>query len=262
MSSQTADTQVESNNVSIPKFFTKNINNLLGHFGYGFSKRRPAPKPEHFIRRQKLLETYNIDTLLDVGANIGQYSKRMRKHVHYNRRIISFEPMEKEFLTLSETAKSDPLWEVEHFALGNENGTSEIQISGNSVSSSMLDMLPSVLDACTEKAAYVGKEAITVKTLDSIFDQYCTQKNNIFLKIDTQGYERTVLEGALESLPHISGLQLEMSLMPFYKGEILYNEMIDYVSSLGFKLMSMEPALEDSKTGRQLQFDGVFFREK
>lgn len=247
--------------VKVPKFVSSNINNLLKRLGYRFTKIKPAPPKDFFIRRKKLLDTYKIDTLLDVGANIGQYSKRMRNNVNYTGRIISFEPMSKEFLTLSDVAKDDPLWDVANFALGNENGKSEIQISGNSVSSSILDMLPSVLDACTDEAAYIGKEEITVKTLDSVFSEYCTPENNVFLKIDTQGYERTILEGALESLPNISGLQLEMSLMPFYKGEILYNEMIDYVNSLGFKLMSMEPALENPETGRQLQFDGVFFRE-
>jgi len=261
MSSPTLETQNESKSANLPKLVTRNINTLLGHLGYRFSKKRPTPLADHFIRRKKLLDTYKINTLLDVGANIGQYSKRMRNRVNYQGRIISFEPMLNEFTELSNLANSDPLWDVANYALGNECGKGEIKISGNSVSSSMLEMLPSVIDACSEEAAYIGTEEITIKTLDSVFDQYCSSDDNIFLKIDTQGFERSVLEGSLESLPHISGLQLEMSLMPFYKGDIMYNEMLDYVNGLGFKLMSIEPALEDANTGRQLQFDGVFFRE-
>lgn len=240
---------------------TRNINNLLGKFGYRCSNIKPIELERHYVRQRKLFDAYKIDTIFDVGANIGQYGMKMRSKIDFKGRIISFEPMSKEFSQLSKVSSEDSLWEVANFALGKVNVNSEIQISGNSVSSSLLDMLPSVVETCGETAAYVRTEQIIVKTLDSIFNENYTSGDNVFLKIDTQGYEKAVLEGALDSLPNILGLQLELSFIQFYEGDSLYQEMINYVDKLGYKLMSIEPVLHHPESGRLLQIDGLFFRE-
>lgn len=44
----------------------------------------------------------------------------------------------------------------------------------------------------------------------------------MYLKIDTQGYEEKVLNGAEELLSKVKVIQTELSLMPLYKGKILF----------------------------------------
>lgn len=69
-----------------------------------------------------------------------------------------------------------------------------------------------------------------------------------------------VLEGARALLPRVHGIQLELSLLPLYEGQVLYREMIDWLAEKGFELWSVMPGFVDQATGRMLQMDGVFFR--
>ena len=71
-----------------------------------------------------------------------------------------------------------------------------------------------------------------------------------------------ILKGASQSLHKIIGLQIELSLVEMYKNEVLFEEMIAYLKDKGFALYGVEPGLINVKTGRLLQMDGIFFREK
>ena len=209
-------------------------------------------------RRLHLMTRYKINLIFDVGANIGQFANAMRKN-GYTGRIVSFEPLSSAFARLKEKAKNDDLWECVNIGLGNYEGKAIINIAGNSQSSSILDILPAHLQAAPE-SCYIGKEEIMITTVDSIINRYYHDGDKAFLKIDTQGYERYVLEGIQSSHDPIIGIQLEMSFEPLYEGELLFSNMIDYMSAKGFTLMSIEPILTNPKTGQLLQVDGIFFR--
>jgi hypothetical protein len=81
------------------------------------------------------------------------------------------------------------------------------------------------------------------------------------LKIDVQGYEGAVLDGAssLFADGSIVGLQLELSLVPLYGGAMTYREGLDRAESLGMTLMGLDPVFADPKSGQLLQADSVFF---
>jgi hypothetical protein len=85
---------------------------------------------------------------------------------------------------------------------------------------------------------------------------------NAYMKIDTQGFEKNVIEGAKESLKDIKGLQLELSMVELYQGETLVTDMINYIEDKGFTLYSLEPGFYDTKSGQLLQVDGIFYRQK
>ena len=80
------------------------------------------------------------------------------------------------------------------------------------------------------------------------------------MKIDTQGYEDRVLKGATELLNRTTGVQLELSLIPLYKGQLLYDEIIKKLEAIGFELWSINPVFTEPVTGRLLQVDATFFR--
>ena len=96
-------------------------------------------------------------------------------------------------------------------------------------------------------------------TLDSLFPDLVTDGDRVLLKLDVQGYERSVLEGAGVSLPRIQAAQLELSLVSLYDGEALFHEMLEIMRGHGFTLMSVEPTMVD-QTGQMLQIDGYFGR--
>ena len=205
-----------------------------------------------------LLRSNRIDLVFDVGANFGQYATSLRE-CGYRGRIVSFEPLTSAFSRLEANAKADPLWEVVNIGLGDRDERATINIAGNSQSSSLLEMLPAHLKSAPV-SAYVGKEEITVSRLDSVFSKYHRPGDRTFLKLDAQGYERKILDGASLSLTDILGIQLEMSIEPLYSNEMPYLEMLGYLAGMGFTLASIEPGFGDPESGRMLQMDGIFFR--
>jgi FkbM family methyltransferase len=225
---------------------------LIHKTGYDLVKRQ---LPEDI----RLLCEHRINLIFDVGASIGHYVRHVRTH-GYRGHIISFEPLAASFSILEAKARSDPLWKVENYALGHFDGESEINVAGNSESSSLLPMLPSHVSALPT-AAYIGKERIAVRKIDSIISEHYRPGQNLFLKIDAQGYEKQILEGARGSLDRIVGIQVEMSLLPLYAGETLIGEMIPFLSELGYNLRATQPAFVDPVTKQLWQLDGIFFKK-
>lgn len=205
------------------------------------------------------LRKFDIDLVFDVGANTGQFATDIR-HWGYAGRIVSFEPLSQAYSKLLQSSAGDPMWDAySRCALGDYNGEVEINIAGNSESSSILPMLESHLSAAPE-SAYQGKEIAPIKMLDAITGQYLKDTRAAFLKIDTQGFEWQVLNGARDTLPHIKGILVELSFVPLYEGQHLWREVIDRLEEEGFTLWAFKPVFSDQATGRTLQADGIFYR--
>jgi hypothetical protein len=103
---------------------------------------------------------------------------------------------------------------------------------------------------------------VDLRTLDSVSKQLVTDSERIFLKLDVQGFESKVLQGAEQFLGRVSGMQLELSLVPLYDGECLFHPMLHCLEERGYDLWSMVPGLVDPSTGRLLQMDAVLFRKE
>lgn len=211
------------------------------------------------VRRMKIIETHQIDTLFDIGANAGQYASKMRK-LGYGKRIISFEPLKSAFQALKKVSSKDKNWLIYNYALGNDDIKSVINVAGNSQSSSILNMLPAHSTSEPE-SKYIAKQEIEIKRIDSVFNSFCKEGSSVMIKIDTQGFEKKVIEGAKDSLHHVKLIQLEMSIIPLYESEISFVEMINYLESKGFQLFSLENGFSDSTTGQLLQVDGIFVQK-
>lgn len=212
----------------------------------------------YLSRRIKLLNYYNIDIVLDIGANIGQYGSELRD-LGYKNTIVSFEPLKSEFKDLEKKSYSDSNWSVFNHGLGSKEEQMQINIAENSYSSSILEILPKHTDIAPE-SNYVGKELIKIKSLDSIFDNFCDSESKVYMKIDTQGFEKEVLIGAKNSLQKIDLLQIEMSLVPLYENESSFIEMLEFLTSNNFCLVGFESGFIDNISGELLQVDGLFKR--
>ena len=209
----------------------------------------------------QLFETHHIDTIIDVGANDGGYGELLRRG-GFAGSILSFEPLEHEHARLEAKAKNTDKWLVApRMALGSENREVEIHVAGNSASSSILPMNQRHADAAPE-SKYVGVQRVQMRRLDEVAHPMIEHSKKLLLKIDTQGYEMSVLSGAEKLIPRIAGIQLELSLTQLYDGQVLYIEMIQWLQARGFDLWSVIPGFVDAATARMLQFDGVFFRTR
>jgi FkbM family methyltransferase len=239
----------------MPKKTIKKLSRSLG-----IDLKRYNIQTSEAAKMQRLLAYHNIDLVFDVGANIGQYAKSLRD-LGYSGRIVSFEPLSSAYSQLKAVSEKDPLWEIApQAAIGNQEGEIIINIAGNSQSSSALPMLDAHLGAAPQ-SAYSGSETVKLSRLDTLAKDYIkSETKSIFLKIDVQGLEKQVIEGATAILPSIKGIKLELSLVPLYEGQVLFKEMIDIIEKLGYELYGIEPGFTAEKTGRMLQMDGIFFK--
>jgi FkbM family methyltransferase len=228
------------------------INNVLAGRGYEL-RRHPA------ARRQQLLVAHNVDLVLDVGAATGAYGTELRAF-GYRGLIVSFEPLNGAYAALRDAQRGDNRWRAVQTALGNEEGEIEINIAGNSDSSSMLPMLEATRKAAPH-ASYVGVQKVRVCRLDDVSAEYIGAATHPFLKMDTQGYEKQVLEGATMTIPKLVGIQIELSFIPLYEGSMLADEAIGHLYAQGFAIEGIEPGFRNPWTGQLLQADGLFVRQ-
>jgi FkbM family methyltransferase len=225
--------------------------------GLEISRYRPSNSAN--AQLNSALSHLDIDLIFDVGANQGQFAMGIREY-GYVGRIVSFEPLTEARFTLKELSDKDSAWTMhEQCAIGDNDGRIDINISGNSVSSSVLPMLDSH-SAAAENSGYVAAESVPIFKLDSVAGQYMKKDDNLFLKIDTQGYEWQVLDGATDTLALAKGVLCELSLVPLYEGQRLWRDIVDRLEHEGFMLWALQKGFTDPRTGQSLQMDGIFLR--
>lgn len=234
------------------------VKNLALKFGVQIRRYNPSESLE--ARLFKQMEVHNIDMVFDVGANDGGYG-RMLRGGGYLGQILSFEPLSETHKKLQQAAAGDPNWHIaERQAIGGHDGEIEINLAGNTTSSSILPMNSTHVEAAPQ-SKYVGSELVPIRRLDSIEHSCLQSAKSILLKIDTQGYEMEVLRGAENTLKRVVGAQIELSLTPLYAGQALYREIIEHMAEHGFSLWGVVPGFTDPVSGRMLQMDGVFYKD-
>lgn len=235
------------------------ISRLLASPPQMVSTRYGGPTWEQ--RRQRLFETLGTDLVLDVGANAGQYAVEIRRG-GYAGRIVSFEPASETFARLREATRSDPLWTAQQLALGSAPCTATLNVAANEgKSSSFLDQRE-VAFGTTATMRYVGAETVEVSTLKTVGPDVASERDRIALKIDVQGLELEVLEGAGSFLDRVQAIETELSLYPMYEDQPDWRRLCDRTEELGFAFFAVDPGYSDPRSGRLIEMDGLFVREE
>jgi FkbM family methyltransferase len=178
----------------------------------------------------------DIDVILDVGANVGQFGASLRAQ-GYRGKIVSYEPISTVYRTLAANTASDLEWDINNFAVGEINGSATINVSMSSEFSSILASTCAAV-RYHDAAAVTRSELIVVKKLDDVFPR---PSGNMLLKIDTQGYERQVLEGARSLLPKLKGVLMELPIVHLYKDTWQFHEAIAFMADAGFVPSQIHP---------------------
>jgi FkbM family methyltransferase len=234
---------------NLGKDLTKKLLSLLGYKIAKIPGKRGTATP--------LFQSFNIDTIFDIGANVGQYAQSLRND-GYNGRIISFEAVPEVHSILRENARSDINWLIgENVALSDFVGTAVFYKSHNSVSSSLLTPTSESMAACPE-TKICEEIHVPVRLFDEYFEFYTNRKNRVMLKIDAQGAELKVLEGAKKSLQKISLIQVELNVAEVYEGQPAYFEVDDALRMRNFNLVDILPGFRNYQDGRLLQYDAVY----
>lgn len=207
-----------------------------------------------------LLRNLDITTVIDIGANRGQYSSALI-NMGYQGHVVSFEPLTEAHKELVKTAQQHRHWTVaERCAIGDIDGEIRINIANNSESSSILPMLKNHTDAAPQ-SKYIDSEQTKICKLDTVLENLVVTSESIFIKIDTQGFEWKVLDGAEKILKKANAVQIELSLVPLYEHQHLWHDVIKRMESMGFKVWTFFPGFTNYKEARTLQIDAIFVRQ-
>jgi len=219
---------------------------------------QPFPRAAPLYQVVSLINRWGVHCVIDVGANVGQYAIELRR-LGFRNAILSLEPLREEFQVLEKRCAKDRSWTCERLAVGREPGEATINVSENSVSSSLAPMLSRHLRAAPE-SRFVRTEQVRVTTVDDLAAAHELELSTTFLKVDTQGFERQVLAGAAKSLDLLTGVQLELSLVPLYEDDLQLAAAIESMEAVGLRLAAILPGFTDPTSSETLQCDGVFLR--
>jgi FkbM family methyltransferase len=213
----------------------------------------------HLRRLHKILK---LDLVLDVGGNVGQFATFIRKRVGYHGDMVTFEPIPDIANKLIRIADSDKKWEIVQKGVGDKRGSMQFNIMESSPLSSLLSPTTAETDILVSLNTVKEVISIDIVTLDQFIKaSEFRGRRNILLKLDVQGYEERCLDGAIETLKHVSVIHIEMSVTPLYQGMPKYYSLMEKLDELGFSL-SLVPSQPSFQFPELIDFDCIFIRRR
>ena len=196
----------------------------------------------------------NIQTVVDIGANRGQFA--LVVHNHFPRaNIISFEPLEEPSRIFKRVFSNDPNITLHTYAIGREKTTAMMHITRDDDSSSFLPITKTqstLFPGATEKET----RQVAVLPLSEALGTTSIPPASL-LKIDVQGFELEVLQGCEDILERFSHLYIECSFIELYEGQALAHQIIAWLEQRNFILSDIHN-LYYGKNGKAIQGDFLF----
>jgi len=209
----------------------------------------------------EIYKNYSLDIksliIFDVGANTGQSIKRFLSFL--NKPFIhSFEPLNDEFKILSSKYKNNYNVILNNYALSNQSEDTKIFYSNH------FSQTSSFKKPVSNHNNFSIKEKIKVKcvTIDNYVNTNDIKKINI-LKIDTQGHEINVLEGAKETLEKqiIDFIEVEIIKGNAYeKSNNSFSDLENKLIPYGYKFYAINTSGSLYKSYDMLAFDLIYIK--
>ena len=191
---------------------------------------------------QRLLALHRINLVLDVGAHEGGYARLLRGEAGYAGEIVSFEPASATFARLQAAMAADPRWRAHRYALGAARGHATLRLFPDSELNSLHE--PSAYGVLRYPSMREGGvELVEVRRLDEVFAAVASHVPDprVLLKVDAQGADLEVLEGAAGVLDRILAVQLEVPVKPIYQAAPPLPEALERVTGLGYEVTGLFP---------------------
>lgn len=220
---------------------------------FGVDIHRHYPKPNMAKYWQKL----SIRTVLDIGANTGQFAKEIRLKLP-EAQIYSFEPLKSCFEALVASQAGDVRFKAFNWALGETEGEITMHKSSYSPSSSILPMAEAHKELFPHTKEHTD-EKIIIKRLDEI-SRDLDLKKEVLIKVDVQGFEEKVLDGGLETFKLAKAVIMEVSFVELYKNQPSFDTLYQKLINLGFQYSGSLEQKVDKYSGRIISEDALFMR--
>jgi FkbM family methyltransferase len=201
----------------------------------------------------------NVDLVIDVGANEGQFYRSVRHALGYRGDVLSFEPNPDMYARLTQFRQQDPRLKTFDCALGAAAGSSTFNLYEDSKLSSFLQGDDTASTRFKGKFDKRREIVVPVKTLSAVLDELAFEKpRSIFLKLDTQGFDLEVYKGIGRYADQVQYLQTEFSVIPLYNNMPHFTTAIQFFEDAGYKILSLTPVTRDKQRGYVIEFDALW----
>jgi FkbM family methyltransferase len=261
------------------KKLVKFINNILSKFGIciqkitkneqlknAYYKKIKEKKNDihnaevqDFISQNQWLRSAGIKTILDIGANEGQFAEKINLILPEAKKIC-FEPLKDPFEKLKNKFENDNNFSFFHLALGNMDGEQKIFRNEYSPSSSILPMKLTHKEAF-DFARCEFEEVIEIRKLDNLAESIFIDKPYL-VKMDVQGFESEVIKGGIKTVGQAEIIILETSFIQLYEGAPLFDDIYLVLKDMGFSYVGSFEQLRRPRDGKILQQDSLFINSK
>lgn len=204
----------------------------------------------------------HINCVIDVGAHHGEFGMLMRQSVGFQGRIVSFEPSPSSYQRLLSISSAGPQWLAFPFALGPQRGHAELRLFEESVFNSLLPTTSFARDRFGRELSEIAVKEVEIRTLDDCLPTCVANlaQPRVFLKLDTQGYDQRVLQGAEETLAYVVALQSELAVRHLYEDAPDFVSAMRSIVDLGFAPVGFFPVSREVDGVRVIEFDVVAVR--
>ena len=206
------------------------------------------------VEHETILRRLDCNTVVDIGANRGQFALAVRRHLP-QARIIAFEPLPEPARIFRAVFAGQSGVDLHEMAIGPSAGICTMHVSGRDDSSSLLPItdLQAELHPGTGE---VGLLQVRVEELGSIIREADLIGPSL-LKVDVQGSELECLEACGELLPHFDYLYVECGFQEMYAGQAHASRLIQFLFDRGFELSEICHVFHDAG-GRTVDADLLF----
>lgn len=235
-------------------YLRKIIRDFLNQRGYEIIKVQKALTT---VKQNNWLHRLGIETVIDVGANEGQFIGVITQTIA-PKRIYAFEPILACYQRLREHTKNLPVTAFQ-VGLSDYNGSSEINISQNLVSSSILE-IDNLHTTLYPESKYTKTETIKIARMDDVMKSEPIL-GGLLIKIDVQGYEEKVLKGGRETVMRASAVIIESSFRQLYQEQWLFHQVYAFFADAGFVFFGLADQILSKSSGIPLFGDAIFIRK-
>jgi FkbM family methyltransferase len=214
---------------------------------------------KQYTEKYKWITNKNLQTVLDIGANTGQFAEKIR-WILPDAKIYSFEPIPFVFDILKKNFENDKNFEAINCGLGEEDGITDFYLNEFSDSSSFLKM-KDLHKNNFPQTANESKISVQIKKLDDVLS-YDKIKSPYLVKIDVQGFEDKVINGGKNIIRNAEYIITEVSFVELYENQPLFDKIYNLLKEMGFQYVGNFEQLTSYVTNEILQADAIFKKIK
>lgn len=206
----------------------------------------------------KWIDDLGIDTVIDIGANIGQSASEFRQQFP-NAHIYSFEPLLVQYNILCEAFKYDNKFVAYNLALSDKEEYIVFNSADFPDASSILSMSELLKEYIVKAGFFPSAETkeiiVRAATLDSM---NLVLGHSLLVKIDVQGADDKVIRGGEETIKKAKICLIETEFQPLYEGQALFFDILVQMKALGFTYFGDRDRIFYNANGTPLWQDSIF----